>query len=132
MRAHCARRRRRAVGVGGQIWRSLRGGGGQKREAVLLAAASAARQQGCRTVGSQSVNLTLNVNVSGGRTPGAKPDAALTPRTGRTVASTVTTPTTPWTGLTLTVARCLSASLLAPYHTVLSSKKVVNWTLETM
>ena len=30
----------------------------------------AARQQGCRTVGSQSVNLTLNVNVSGGRTPG--------------------------------------------------------------
>ena len=73
-----ARRRRCAVGVGGQIWRSLRGGGGQKREAVLLAAASAARQQGCRTVGSQSVNLTLNVNVSGGRTPGTPPpDAAL-------------------------------------------------------
>ena len=71
-----ARRRRCAVGVGGQIWRSLRGGGGQKREAVLLAAASAARQQGCRTVGSQSVNLTLNVNVSGGRTPGTPPDAA--------------------------------------------------------
>ena len=38
----------------------------------------AARQQGCRTVGSQSVNLTLNVNVSGGRTPGTPPpDAAL-------------------------------------------------------
>ena len=85
----------------------------------------AARQQECRTVGSQSVNLTLNVNVSGGQTPGAPPDAAPTPRTGRTVPSTVTTPTTPpqRTGLTLTVARCLSASLLAPYHTVLPSKK---------
>ena len=86
---------------------------------------AAARVQG--TVGSQSVNLTLNVNVSGGRSPGTPPRRAdATDGTDGGKHGNNTNNAAPRTVDWFDSNCCplyLSASLRAPYHTVLPSKK---------
>ena len=90
------------------------------------------------TVGSQSVNLTLNVNVSGGRSPGTPPrraDATDGTDGGKHGNNTnnAAPRRAPWTGLTLTVARYTLVLRCVRHITrFFPPKKVVNWTLENM